>query len=148
MTEFRKKCVHCKERPRRRLRLCYRCHRDPELRRQMADEVHGAGRGQEYAGREKCASCQIRVAVRPRGLCQRCHRDPVTRNAFPKVESKHARRGSAQTNDRLPDPPEPTHHRPGSPEKIAVMAERLAAGYHPHHPGDCLVLPDPAKRSN
>ncbi len=33
-------------------------------------------------------------------------------------------------------PPEPTHHLPGTEEKIAVMAQRVEDGYHPSHPDD------------
>jgi len=33
-------------------------------------------------------------------------------------------------------PPEATTALPGTEEKMRVMEERLAAGYHPHHPDD------------
>ena len=41
------------------------------------------------------------------------------------------------------EPETPTDTRPGSPEKIEIMAQRLAAGELLHHPDDmtCRVSP-------
>lgn len=38
-----------------------------------------------------------------------------------------------------PPPPEPTDAQPGSPEKLAVMEQRMEAGYAPHHPDDARL---------
>lgn len=48
---------------------------------------------------------------------------------------------------KRPDPPEPTAARPGSLEKIDVMRDRWAAGYHLHHPDD-FVFPAAAEMVN
>jgi hypothetical protein len=43
--------------------------------------------------------------------------------------------------DTLPLPDHPTDARPGSKEKIAVMAERTAAGRSCFHPRDAAARP-------
>ena len=47
--------------------------------------------------------------------------------------------GSGRTvkgTDSRPLPPEPTTCLPGTSGKIKIMEQRLAAGYHIHHPDD------------
>jgi hypothetical protein len=39
-------------------------------------------------------------------------------------------------NDVPPLPPFATSAWPGSPQKIEVMRQRVAAGFQPHHPAD------------
>jgi hypothetical protein len=53
---------------------------------------------------------------------------------YPTSGSKFARRGhGCEPTGRLPD--EPTSHKPGTPEKAAVLQARAEAGvslFHPH----------------
>jgi len=88
-----------------------------------------------------CRNCGREKVNRPRGLCWSCYYRPGVRDRF-ESESIFGRRGRANGTAVLP--PNPTQARPGSPEKIAVMIERLEAGFALHHPGDLKHGHDPS----
>lgn len=66
----------------------------------------------------KCQHCHHGNATRPRGLCHGCYVRPSVRKKFPSVVN----RGHAVDNF-AGRKPEPTRHRPGTPEKVAVLEE-------------------------
>ena len=71
-----------------------------------------------------CRHCERNQACRPRGLCWTCYYTPRIRKKYPST-SKFARRGPGAVF-RLGSPPTaPTQAIPGSPEKIAVLAQRV-----------------------
>ena len=81
-----------------------------------------------------CRHCHKRSCVRPRGLCGRCYNDIETRDLYP-AQSRYR-----ETN-RVPALPDSaTTARPGTEEKVAVMAARFAAGRAVFHPDDVSVL--------
>jgi len=84
-----------------------------------------------------CRSCQLRRANRPRGLCWTCYYTDGARERYPST-SKFGRRGAGIANrgQRLPVP---TSALPGSPEKVAVLEERVARGEMLFHPADARV---------
>ena len=84
--------------------------------------------------RRLCCHCHREPANRPRGLCWRCYHTPGVREQYPST-SKYTRRGVGNlTGDR--PPPVPTDTLPGTPERVAVLAERAMRGEHLFHPGD------------
>lgn len=78
-----------------------------------------------------CRHCRRFRTHRPRGLCYKCFYTPAVRDLYPPVVAGVPPAG----RNRRP-PAAPCPHPPGSPEKVAVMAARLAAGEHIHHPLD------------
>jgi hypothetical protein len=82
-----------------------------------------------------CRHCRRLTRRHARGLCQTCYRDPHVRGRFAALRPTRKRRTATAAMD-----PEtargPTHHPPGSPGKIAVLAARWAAGLPLFHPGD------------
>ena len=81
-----------------------------------------------------CRHCQQAKVNRPRGLCWTCYYRPGIREKYPST-SKFARRGVGNFNGPAPLPSFPTEALPGSPEKVAVLAERARnrqALWHPH----------------
>lgn len=92
-------------------------------------------------GRDRiCRHCRRCVVCRPRGLCWVCYQAPGVRDLYP-VVSKFARAGVYAFDSRRPPlPPSPTGAVPGTPEKVAVLAGRAAAGWHLYHPLD--YVPD------
>lgn len=76
-----------------------------------------------------CGHCgRANVVLRPRGLCHTCYSNPAV--------AKLHKPKSANSNTVLRVPANPTRARPGSIEKIIVMAERVARGEAPTHPDD------------
>ena len=81
-----------------------------------------------------CSHCQSNKVNRPRGLCWGCYYTPGVKemyggtSKFRSVGVGHGNGGYAM--------PTPTPHRPGTPEKQAVLAERAAAGLRLWHPDD------------
>lgn len=82
-----------------------------------------------------CRHCQARPATRPRRLCRACYADPGTRGLYPPgrfvtaapaVKVRHGRRPLGR----------PCPAPPGSPEKLAALADRLERGEALWHPGD------------
>jgi hypothetical protein len=88
-----------------------------------------------------CQHCNQSKATRPRGLCWRCYYRPGVRDQYP-VTSKFATLRYRAVNPFAEDAPPPaspecpTGAWPGSAEKIAVMADRVAAGRAIFHPED------------
>lgn len=84
------------------------------------------------APRRRCLHCRHPVVSRPRGLCWACFHRPGVREQYPPV-SPYGRRGLGHVSPkRLPAP---TSARPGTPEKLEVLAARAANGealFHPH----------------
>lgn len=81
-----------------------------------------------------CQHCQKSKVNRPRGLCWSCYYRPGVRDLYPST-SKFARRGIPDRYNTIP-PTRPTDAEPGSPEKIAVLAERAFMHTDLHHPLD------------
>src|SRR5277367_2880218 len=69
------------------------------------------------AGVGFCILCDRQRRGLEDGLCRKCR--PLTR-----------------TTVVPPLPPTPTHHLPGTPEKVSVMKWRDDQGYQVHHPLD------------
>jgi len=86
--------------------------------------------------RATCRHCHRKKANRPRGLCWPCYYRPGVRDLYPASGSRYARRGVGTDNRRLPLPTTPTATVPGSPERVAVLAARAAAGVSLFHPDD------------
>lgn len=84
----------------------------------------------------RCRHCRTNKACRARGLCFGCSRRPEVRALYPLPPNHHRRRGSGIDNTAPRLAPRPTAALPGTPEKIAVMAERAANGYAVFHPLD------------
>ncbi len=69
-----------------------------------------------------CRHCGRNRVNRPRGLCWSCYYAPGVRERYPST-SKFAKRGVGNGNGMAPLPSSPTGARPGSPEKVAVLAQ-------------------------
>lgn len=82
-----------------------------------------------------CRHCHESPASRPRGLCWNCYYDPPTRALYP-TTSKFGRRGVGNGYCKAPLPAFPTSALPGTPEKIAVLAERARLKQSLWHPAD------------
>ncbi len=81
-----------------------------------------------------CQHCGERLAHRPRGLCSVCYLLPGIRDIYrPLNKYGVLGTGHGPTPTELP---EPTTFLPGTAEKIAVLAARVAAGLALHHPAD------------
>ena len=70
-----------------------------------------------------CRHCPKSKVNRPRGLCWSCYYTPGRQDLYPST-SKYARRGVGNFTGNAPLPERDDRGRPGSPEKIAVLAER------------------------
>lgn len=82
-----------------------------------------------------CSHCRRKKVNRPRGLCWGCYHTPGVRGLYVS-DSIYARLGVGLGQGRRPPPAEPTDARPGSDEKIAVMAARAAREELLHHDDD------------
>jgi len=82
-----------------------------------------------------CQHCQQSEARRPRQLCWKCYRKLAVRERYAST-SKFARRGLGNFSGNRPLPPFPTRAVPGTPEKIAVLAERARLKLSLFHPDD------------
>ena len=85
-----------------------------------------------------CRHCLRAKANRPRGLCWSCYYRPGVRDRFPST-SKFARRGILDFNGRTSVAPRPTAALPGTPEKVAILAERACLGLSLWHPHDASL---------
>lgn len=85
--------------------------------------------------RAKCRHCAVFVASRPRGLCWTCYADESVRACYPST-SKFGYRGLANFCGEARGPAVPTQALPGTPEKVAVMAQRVSLGQSLWHPED------------
>lgn len=90
-----------------------------------------------------CRHCQQFSASRPRRLCWTCYYTPGVRDLYPST-SKHARRGEGNFYRNAPLPTFPTAALPGSPEKIAVLEERVRLKQSLWHPDDATFA-EPAQ---
>lgn len=88
-----------------------------------------------------CRHCHAAPVSRPRGLCWVCYYAPGVRGRFPST-SKFARRGEGNFTGVAPLPAFPTAALPGTPEKIAVLAERARMKQNLWHPDDAQVGDD------
>ena len=83
----------------------------------------------------RCRHCRCRPVCRPRGLCWRCFYTPAIRRLYP-ITSKFAR-GSILDFYGLPISAfTATNALPGTPEKIAVLAQRAELRQSLWHPDD------------
>jgi hypothetical protein len=82
-----------------------------------------------------CRHCQKVRSNRPRGLCWSCYYRPGVRDLYPST-SKFARRGIEDFYGKITLPARPTAAIPGSPEKIAILAERARQKQSLFHPDD------------
>ena len=81
-----------------------------------------------------CRHCRVTPKSRPRGLCWSCYYAPGVRELYPST-SKYGRRGMGIFRGKVAPATFPTDARPGSEEKIAILAERVRlkqALWHPH----------------
>lgn len=91
-------------------------------------------------GRPACVHCRVHVACRARGLCWGCSLDPAVRALYPMKSGAYALPHVGLEHDESPRPlpRTPTDHPPGSPGKIAVLAQRAERGLQLFHPDDAL----------
>ena len=89
-----------------------------------------------------CKHCRTNKVNRPRGLCWNGYYTPGVKERFPST-SKYARRGEGNICGNAPTAPIPTAHAPGTPEKMAVMAERARKKQALWHPLDAQYEGDP-----
>jgi hypothetical protein len=75
----------------------------------------------------RCRHCQRVKQEKRRGLCYRCFDLPGVRDQYPST-SKYGNRAPPDRTGAAPLPERPTIEVPGSPGKIAVMAERARRG--------------------
>ena len=85
-----------------------------------------------------CRHCQKVKSNRPRGLCWSCYYTPGVREQYPST-SKFGRRGIGNFNGQAARPPFPTSAAPGSPEKIAILAQRAQLRQELWHPDDASL---------
>lgn len=71
-----------------------------------------------------CRHCGQTPSSRPRGLCWSCYYRPGVRDKYPST-SKFGRRGVGNFNGLVEILPPPTAALPGTPEKVAVLEERV-----------------------
>lgn len=83
-----------------------------------------------------CRHCNGREATRARGLCWRCSFNPEIRELYPKSSHHMARRAEVQDFCGGYTLPDPCPHPPASPEKLAVLEARAAAGLSLWNPDD------------
>jgi hypothetical protein len=82
-----------------------------------------------------CRNCGVRRALHGhRGLCQPCHTNKAIRELHPKNGTRAGLEDDRNTTPPLPGAP--TAALPGTPEKVAVLAERVAHWLNPWHPKD------------
>jgi hypothetical protein len=95
---------------------------------------------EEAIMRKICQHCKVAMVNRPRGLCWSCYYKPGVRELYPST-SKYARRGEGNQVAEPALPDAPTQALPGTPEKIAVLAERVRRKQALWHPDDATGLP-------
>jgi hypothetical protein len=86
-----------------------------------------------------CRNCQRVRANRPRSLCWTCYYTPGIRDRFPST-SKFARRGVDDFYGKASLAPAPTTALPGTPEKVAILAERARQRQALWHPLDAPIV--------
>lgn len=81
-----------------------------------------------------CEHCLTNPANRPRGLCWKCYYTPGVMNGY-EPTGNQGKRGLGMESPLGPAK-EPTTHRPGTKEKVGVMAHRMSEREELFHPGD------------
>jgi hypothetical protein len=115
---------YAKKRVSGRCRSC--SNKGPKVRRSAPAPGRPASRQRPaLPGHPVCVHCKFSAPNRPRGTCWHCYYLPGVKELYPST-SKYARRGVGNISPLLPC--EPTDALPGSPEKIAVLAERVRLG--------------------
>lgn len=84
-----------------------------------------------------CRHCNRSTVTRPRGLCWQCYYTPGVKDLYPST-SKYARRNTSAIPEQFGSSPlpEPTTAKPGTREKLEVIAARAKAGTALFHPQD------------
>lgn len=85
-----------------------------------------------------CRHCERAIVCRPRGLCWACYQDEGIRAQHPST-SKFAHRGPGAYYFDAPLPTAPTPALPGTPEKLAILSERVRLGQQLWHPDDATL---------
>lgn len=85
--------------------------------------------------RAPCRHCHQRIANRSRGLCLPCFDDEEVRVLYPSA-APWATGLAGYREKRIRPAARPTRARPGSEEKMAVMAARVQANQEIFHPED------------
>jgi hypothetical protein len=81
-----------------------------------------------------CRHCRAEPATRPRGLGWKCYYRPGVKEQYPTATLTKWLPGVPTVSaGRLP---EPTTARPGTDEKVQVMAQRAEKGFALYHPAD------------
>jgi hypothetical protein len=85
-----------------------------------------------------CRCCHLRKAAKyKRGLCWSCYIEPGVRDLYPSTSPKAPKTKPTDiVRCRVPPAEVPTAAKPGSPEKVAVLAERFAAETDLWHEAD------------
>ena len=90
----------------------------------------------------RCRHCGRDKVNRPLGLCWTCYYRPGVREQYPTL-SRFANRGIGDEYKPVVRPPRRTDALPGTPEKLAVIAERVRMGWTVDHPDDPCLAPKP-----
>lgn len=85
-----------------------------------------------------CRHCKQGSVCRPRGLCWGCYTTLSIRAMYPPT-SKFAYRGHGQYFAEGTEPDAPTDALPGTPEKVAILAQRALRGQRLWHPADATL---------
>lgn len=122
-------------------RLCYTCYRD------YLDKCEPRKVTPVYKGK-MCRHCEARKACRARGLCWTCSLDKNVRSLYPTgnkfgiwAEGENLVRHEDDVIGRML-PAHPTHHKPGTADKIEIMRQRDERGELLHHPLDAMYEKD------
>lgn len=89
-----------------------------------------------------CVHCHERLKVKPGGLCRRCYNIKELRDQYRLQCERGKHRGLGLENRDPKRLPCPTNARPGTAEKIRVLASRLEQGYTLWHPLDAPLDTD------
>jgi hypothetical protein len=95
--------------------------------------------------RQRCRHCLVRHATRARSLCWRCSLDPAVRALHPLGPRHRCDRRGVEDFNGAGRPCVPTRAQPNTAEKLAVLAERAAAGQSLFHRDDARRDDEAAK---
>jgi len=85
--------------------------------------------------KQRCRHCRSRYQSRPGRLCRTCYDQPDVREHY-LAGCVRACVSPTPTSSLSPRPAHPTAALPGTPEKMAVMAQRALQGASLFHPDD------------
>jgi hypothetical protein len=132
-----KSCKHCGGRFAIKARgLCGVCHTIPNIR--ILYPTYGEEIVENLSEDEKCVHCKVRKKARPRGLCQACYYSSEIRGVYPDAIYDRWKEKLGDMNGGYKLPSEPTDARPGTEEKIKVLADRAEKKVCLFHPLDKL----------